>query len=169
MRVSLVILTLAVIARYQTGTTDYLSYMPLQIGNRWQYEAFDWYGDSTWSIGYHISYVVGDTVAPNGKRYFVFQGASFGTLVRIDTSEQILYVYDEWSECPQNEWDFIRFSAIDSLGWIPCSGGSADIFPDTVYFELLNKSVASLTVEHGGPDNGDRKWISLPGPHSAFK
>ncbi len=37
-----------------------LNYVPFQVGNRWQYEGFEFYVDSTWSTGFFDSQRMGD-------------------------------------------------------------------------------------------------------------
>ena len=47
-------------------------YYPMQIGNKWEYNyGSAWYGDSV--VGHRTIEIVGDTIMPNGNRYFVFR------------------------------------------------------------------------------------------------
>jgi len=46
-------------------------YYPMQVGNKWEYNyGSAWYGNSV--VGHRTIEIVGDTIMPNGMRYFVF-------------------------------------------------------------------------------------------------
>ncbi|MGE5433007.1 MAG: T9SS type A sorting domain-containing protein [Syntrophomonadaceae bacterium] len=75
----LIFLSIATEAQIQADTThhypaiDTSDFFPMQIGNYWEYKSSTAQGDSCWKIT-----IVGDTLMPNGKRYFQFHLKSFG-------------------------------------------------------------------------------------------
>ncbi len=79
----------------QTDTTDYLSYFPLHVGNKWQYKIVSdlYYPDS---VSYKTVEVLNDTIMPNGIKYKALKNFS-PNFIRIDSSSLIIYSYDETS------------------------------------------------------------------------
>ena len=71
----------------QIDTLDALRYYPLAVGNKWQYAQYDYLGNFE---RYSTTEIVGDTILPNGYRYFV---SSNNRYLRIDTSEVAVYFY----------------------------------------------------------------------------
>jgi len=79
----------------QIDTLESLSYFPMHIGDTWEYRyiqwpsgvnedtVYNWY-NFTWSI-------VGDTIMPNSKKYFVFNDNRY---LRIDTTKLCVYEYE---------------------------------------------------------------------------
>ncbi len=87
---------------------EYLNYYPLAVGNKWVY---DKYTHIEWNT-YHdifIRTVVGDSLLPNGKRYFhlfedVVGSYSQTYFERIDSSEGKVYRYDNTQGFPDDEF-----------------------------------------------------------------
>ncbi|MBN1781008.1 T9SS type A sorting domain-containing protein [bacterium] len=77
-----------------------LKFYPMHIGDYWQYQAisFGIIGDSTWITNKEI---IGDTIMPNQKKYFILNN---GSCTRVDSSNANMYSY--WSN-----WEY----RVDSL------------------------------------------------------
>jgi hypothetical protein len=170
---------------------ELLSFYPLEIGNKWIYDettvVYDPYPNY-----YHrilVKEVIGDTVAPNGKKYFslrdetVWQNFLFE---RIDSLGGKVYRYDETLGIPDNEYiiDDLLAEVGDTvytyrMGYHP---GSHTTVLDEITFEkwglikpkkvfehyILHPPVYSLTQDigldsiHSYFDFGDT-WIVLKG------
>jgi hypothetical protein len=80
--------------RSQTDSLEYLSYFPLQPGNTWQYQVHSFNiplnTDTTY---YNTVRVIGDTVLPNGKKYYALQGLFGHRFLRIDSARYLVYEY----------------------------------------------------------------------------
>lgn len=76
-------------------TLEFLSYYPLHIGDRWQYKYSIYYSASEYQIWYSTTEIIGDTVLPNGKRYFQFSnpGLEYSQFERIDTTNLCVFEY----------------------------------------------------------------------------
>lgn len=88
----------------QIDTSFYLSYFPMHIGDKWQYEITDYnhlFVDTTY---YEIYEVLGDTVMPNHKKYFEFDTNVWlwKRYFRIDTTELKVKCYAPYS-APDSE------------------------------------------------------------------
>jgi len=129
MKISFFLLGIASIAFCQIDTVARLSFFPMHIGHRWQYEIIETHWDDTLSTRHEVEEIVNDTLMPNGKRYSVFQhDVPYGYFYyqRIDTSSMVVYRYDEYDNCGGYERDLFDLSIIDSIGWDNCmSGGGA--------------------------------------------
>lgn len=95
----------------------------MHVGDRWQYLATGYYTPWGGSGGrtaeeYSTSQIVGDSLAINGKRYFVFEPPLPGmaAMLRLDTLEQRIYSYHPFiSSCyPDSEELVFDFTLIDS-------------------------------------------------------
>jgi hypothetical protein len=75
-----------------------INYYPLQIGNEWKYESItmEYVNDKldTISIDTFFTKIVGDTMMPNGLKYFDIQGID-GGFRRIDTLTARVYEYNQ--------------------------------------------------------------------------
>jgi Leucine-rich repeat (LRR) protein len=138
-------------------SNEFLNYVSFQVGNRWQYEGFEFYVDSTWSTGFFDSQIIGDTIMSNGLKYLIFDniplyGYSF---VRIDSANQILYFYGELygnSGCENNEWDFLDYSFLDSAYWNDCVYSYGELATTELFIESQNDTFSSIIVEHLGSE-----------------
>jgi hypothetical protein len=85
-------------------------YFPLHLGDRWQYRL-----TTIDTIIYKTFEILGDTIMPNGKQYYLSNFA-FLTYIRIDTTDNIVYAIDElYSDtCQSNELDFFQLFLVDS-------------------------------------------------------
>lgn len=97
-------------------------YFPLHIGDCWQYVRIS---SPPTDCEYSLSTVIGDTVMPNGKKYFVKTGSFFPSsgydrdYVRIDDSLNV-FVYTGSAECTASEYTMFRLAAQDSSLWPVC-------------------------------------------------
>jgi hypothetical protein len=138
-----------------TDTLELLSFFPLQIGNRWQYEIWAYIDESPTFEGYRTITVTGDTLLPNGKRYRVVEGLwHFCTeFFRIDTAELKVYQYCPgagWGDslCPDSEFVYFDLAPSgDSTTYTTCVG-----FPVEYQYHygphwLVPDSVSSITYD----------------------
>jgi len=138
MKISIFLLGVASIAFCQIDTVARLSFFPMHIGDIWQYEVKESYMGDTISTKYEVEEIVGDTLMPNGKRYFVFQhNVPYGYFYyqRIDTSSMIVYRYDEYDYCGGYEMDLFDLSIVDSVGWDNCETESGHYYISTTTVE----------------------------------
>jgi len=102
--------------------TTLKQYLPLHIGDCWQYVHI---GEPPTYYEYFLSTVIGDTVMPNGKKYFIKTRGFFPSsgyyvdYVRIDDSLNVL-VYTTFPECTASEYIMFRLAAEDSSLWPVC-------------------------------------------------
>ena len=137
--------------------SELYNFTPFQIGNRWQYEGYEFNYDSTWSTGFVESEVIGDTIMSNGLKYYIIDYIPlFGeTFARIDSANQILFFYNElygYYECDNNEWDYIDYSFLDSAYWNDCTNNLADLHTTELFIESLNDTFPSIVVDHWGSE-----------------
>ena len=113
----------------QADTTR-LDFYPLQIGNEWTYQSYCWEysqtGIDTISIDTVTCRVTGDTIMPNGKKYYYISGIS-GGFRRIDSLSQKVYEYDLGGMISEDEYILFDLSIVDSLFWIDGLGNSVEI------------------------------------------
>jgi len=79
-------------------------YYPLEIGNRWDYKTYYWdFGGGGEDSSFHSVEVIGDSLLPNNKQYFVLSRADLigGEFVRIE--ENHIYYFNTY----QNREDTI--------------------------------------------------------------
>jgi len=101
------------------------SYMPLNIGNQWQYRVHYVVNNSTIdTIYYSLFTVARDTIMPNGYQYQVIGSDSETKYVHIDSATACVYEY---------EFNSSRGFMTDSLR---CSEG--DLFGDDIYCGLID-------------------------------
>jgi len=106
-------------------TDSVFSYMPLAIGNQWQYRVHEVIPPNIDSTYYSSFTVEGDTIMPNGYHYKVISGSNFSKrYVNIDSTTACVYEYDFGSS---------RGIMTDSLR---CSEG--DWFGEEIYCELID-------------------------------
>ncbi len=89
--------------------SDIIEYYPLKIGNKWVYNSstieYNPYPSGTFTIVKRE--VVGDSIAPNGKKYFVIEDQTnwnFLVLERIDSVEAKVYRYADFPGLPDDEF-----------------------------------------------------------------
>ncbi|HSL90346.1 MAG TPA: T9SS type A sorting domain-containing protein [Ignavibacteriaceae bacterium] len=89
--------------------SDILEYYPLTIGNKWIYNSttieYNPYPSGTFTIVKRE--VLGDSIAPNGKKYFVIEDQTnwnFLVLERIDSAEAKVYRYADFPGFPDDEF-----------------------------------------------------------------
>lgn len=130
------------------------SYMPLAIGNQWQYRVHEVIPPSIDSTYYSLFMVEGDTIMPNGYQYKVIsEGNSSERYVNIDSTTACVYEYESGSS---------RGFMTDSLR---CSEG--DWFGLGIYCELidtatvLNYQTWIMTTERVGPDFTERHTLAI--------
>ena len=96
----LVILSTSVWAQIDTALA--LSFYPLHVGDMWQYRSRSGnYDEGTYNSGYRTEQISRDTII-NGLRYFDY---SRNGLVRIDTTEMMVYRYNPDSTAEFPFWD----------------------------------------------------------------
>ena len=131
-----------------------LSYLPLAIGNQWQYrvhEVIPPYIDSTY---YSLFTVEGDTIMPNGYQYQVISSSHSSTrYVHIDSTTACVYEYD---------FDSSRGFMTDSLR---CSEG--DLFGRDIYCQLidtatvLNYQTWIMSIDRTIPDFTETHTLAI--------
>ncbi len=125
-----------------TNPTDYF---PLHIGDKWQYSIT--IDDTTF---YQTKQVFGDTVMPNGKRYFE-TNFDFFPWVRIDTSENIVYAIDAlYSDtCQFGELDFFKLFLVDSGTGVSnnCHNTLIEYENGSMYSSLLDDTTDYIEYE----------------------
>lgn len=79
----------------ERDTLEFLSYYPLHIGDKWQYRHSIYYSASEYQIWYSTTEIIGDTVLPNGKRYFQFSNPilEYSQFERVDTTNLCVFEY----------------------------------------------------------------------------
>jgi hypothetical protein len=87
----------------QIDTTDWY---PLQIGNKWEY-----YGAE---FGYSQVEVIGDTVMPNSKEYFIFSGGVFAWRFQRKVDDGIVYGYNFTNN---TEYELFNFEDKEKILW----------------------------------------------------
>lgn len=103
----------------QIDTTLHLSYFPLHIGDKWQYEISDYNHPSLDTTFYEIYEVLGDTVMPNHKKYSYLNTQYWCQYLRIDTSELKVKCYAPYSS-PDSE---LIYFDLHPLVNYPSNGG----------------------------------------------
>jgi hypothetical protein len=90
---------------------EVLNFYPLAIGNKWVYDVWGWWADTTYHSYSGVTYrkVVGDTVMSNSQYYYkVFDPTTFNyppyLFERIDTSSGKVYRYDNSLGLPNDEY-----------------------------------------------------------------
>jgi len=98
------IIFLAIIGTYiiygQTDSLDILRYYPMQVGNKWLYEQYNYFDEFD---GYFTVEIIGDTIMPNGKTYFIFS-PYMSRFERIDTTNLSVNLY-----ITQDNRDTVKF------------------------------------------------------------
>ncbi|UCD37881.1 MAG: T9SS type A sorting domain-containing protein [Fidelibacterota bacterium] len=111
-------LPLRAVVQDQTDSLSWLDFFPMHIGDQWQYHEVVYTGGALANEEYVTARIAGDSIAANGKRYFVFDPALpiMETLLRIDTLQQRIYSYHpDVSVCyPDSERLVFDFTLIDS-------------------------------------------------------
>jgi len=88
----------------QSDSLAFLRYYPLEIGNMWQYE--DYF--SLEGTSYCMQEIIGDTILPNGLKYFEFNRDLLflhRKFERIDTSSQSVYAIQVTGEYLKFQFD----------------------------------------------------------------
>ena len=131
-----------------------LSYMPLNIGNQWQYRVHYVVNNSNIDTIYYSLYTVeSDTIMPNGFQYQVIKTDSETKYVHIDSATTCIYEY---------EYNSSRGFMTDSLR---CSEG--DYFGMNNYCELidtasiLNYKTWFMLIDRTAPDISERHTLAL--------
>ena len=131
-----------------------LSYLPLAIGNQWQYQVHYVVNNSTIDTIYYSLYTVeGDTIMPNGYLYQVIVNNSETKYVHIDSATACVYDY---------EFNSSRGFLTDSLR---CSEG--DLFGDDIYCELidtatiLNHNTWIMVLDQTKPDISEGHTLAM--------
>jgi hypothetical protein len=88
---------------------ELLDYYPLAIGNKWVFgsSTFNNYPQPNYSYTIVKKEVIGDSIAPNGKKYFVIEDQTnwnFLVLERIDSAEAKVYRYADFPGLPDDEF-----------------------------------------------------------------
>lgn len=131
------------------------SYMPLHIGNQWQYEVHYIVYNSNIDTTYYSTFTVsGDTIMPNGYQYQIIKGISEDTkYVHIDSTTACVYEY---------EGSISRGLKTDSL-W----SSEGDWFGRGSYCELidtatvLNHLTWTMVVERVWPDIAETHTLAM--------
>ena len=90
---------------------EVLNYYPLAIGNKWVYDYWGWWADTSYHGYSGITYreVIGDTILSNGKSYFkIYDPTTFNyppiLFERIDTSSGKVFRFDNTLGLPDDEY-----------------------------------------------------------------
>jgi hypothetical protein len=91
--------------------SEVLNLYPLAVGNKWVYDYWGWWADTTWHGFSGITYreVIGDTVMANGKFYYkIYDPTTFNyppiLFERIDSSDGKLFRFDNTLGLPNDEY-----------------------------------------------------------------
>ena len=140
------------IAHSQPDTV--FSYMPLAIGNQWQYRVHEVIPPNIDSTYYTLYTVEGDTIMPNGYRYkLISTSNSSKRYVNIDSTTACVYEYESGSS---------RGFMTDSLR---CS--EEDIFGIEIYCELidtatvLNYQTWIMVINQVRPDISETHTLAM--------
>jgi hypothetical protein len=107
-----------------------LAFLPLQVGNMWQYH-YRYSNCGQTHSSYYLERVVGDTVLPTGFRYFVVESDLSGEdgwrFLRVDSSTANIYRYESSSPARDLLVDSLRATKGSTFireGWITteCTG-----------------------------------------------
>ena len=100
--------TIQVIKNLSVPETAFKFY-PLEIGNRWVYDKYTYIEWNTYHDIY-IREITRDTVLSNGKKYYQIEEYDFGqpyinhSFERMDSSQGMIYRYDNTLELPEDEY-----------------------------------------------------------------
>jgi hypothetical protein len=101
---------------------EILEYYPLAIGNKWVFgsSTFNSYPQPNYSYTIVKKEVIGDSIAPNGKKYFLIEDQTnwnFLVLERIDSAEGKVYRFADFPGLPNDEFlvDDLRAEVGDTL------------------------------------------------------
>jgi len=129
-------------------------YYPLHIGDEWHYKIETYESGTEPTISYSNRIVKGDTLLPNGFRYFVIEEDSSFAYERIDSAQLKVMKYEP-NTCVNDKKDIysLDFDPSTSVEWIDCSGtpwevtffSSGEIM-DSSYIKLYSDWL--LTVEN---------------------
>ncbi len=120
----------------QVDTLRDMSYLPLAVGNKWQYIVSDYVSPYPHPSYYHTISVRGDTLLPNGRRYFILNsllGLSENYL-RIDSTMFKVYKYFESPTCVDSEIVYFDLLPPDSGYYMTCEGSVVSV--DTGYARI---------------------------------
>jgi hypothetical protein len=131
-----------------------LSYLPLDIGNQWQYRVHYVVNNSNIDTTYYSLFtVVRDTIMPNGFQYQVLESESETKYIHIDSSIACVYEY---------EYDLTQGLKTDSLR---CSEG--DWFGQNIYCELIDTATILdyntwiMVIDRPWPDISERHTLAM--------
>lgn len=116
------------------------SYFPMQIGNYWEY----WGGMENPEKRFVL--IKGDTLMPNGKKYFKFYyqniGDTYSGNYRYFRSEgdSLIFRYTGDNLCNTQEEVLYNFSAKDSSYWQVCSSVPGSHPPEKTYYYAIWKT-----------------------------
>lgn len=137
-----------------TQPDSVLSYMPLSIGNKWQYKVHYVVNNSTIDTTYYSLFTVErDTIMPNWYQYQVLKSETETKYIHIDSATACVYDY---------EYNTSRGFMTDSLR---CSAG--DFFGMNNYCELidtasiLNYKTWIMVIDRTMPDISERHTLAL--------
>jgi hypothetical protein len=134
------ILSITISAQWESLISTKISdtvYLPLQVGNTWQYlKTFTASDGPSYSLSY--KYVEGDSIIGN-KKYFKY--TDFTDLVRYSTEEKKMYI--RWND---SDYVHIDFSMPNGTPYQHFSGGNFS----TVYAEAGEDFIFSLNRVYGG-------------------
>jgi hypothetical protein len=93
--------------------------VPFEIGNRWDFEAHDWWIGQYGSRDTLIYKISSDTIMPNGYKYFRINPAGnlFRDFIRADSA--VIYYYDTLNN---SEWLFFKYNIGVAINEYPDSG-----------------------------------------------
>lgn len=145
----------------QIDTLDAVSYLPMQIGNKWEYLVEPWGVDN-----YYFTVEIIDTVTmPNGYTYFQFSpwflpnytsnNTPFSEYARIDTSTLSVLLYINYDSCLAGEYYWGYLGVRDTTNTlISLFAESIDYpFPDCMSWETKFDSsyyIPELGMERAG-------------------
>jgi len=151
------LLCVSILFLFETGysqTDSVLSYLPLAIGNQWQYQVHYVVNNSTIDTTYYSLFTVKrDTIMPNGYQYQVIVHNSETKYVHIDSTTVCVYEY---------QFDSTRGLLTDSLH---CSEG--DWFGQSIFCMLidtatiLNYNTCIMIVEHSIPGISETHTLAM--------
>ena len=148
------IIVIIPISIYSQTNSSCFDYYPIQLGDKWQYKqstiSYEYLPAETLQTNYFFQEISIDTIMPNGKNYFgPFFNPEYGNVFRrVDSTDFIVYEYDNLNDSCGFETILYDLSIIDSAEWLDGRHHYHQIytFPDSQNVGLLD--VMSIIREY---------------------
>ncbi len=136
-------------------SNDFAQFYPLHIGDKWFYEVKQYEANNNPTISYLLKEVTGDTIMPNGIKYFIVKNGNQTQYERFDSTKgEVKYFM---SNCNPNDGSKYSLSYNeDSIKvWQSCDGFTYNISyqppstieQDTTFVHLEDDGVANVDID----------------------